>query len=488
MFFIILLSDSIKITRKNIFYSISLKGELDLIGMLDFDASKPLYEQLYENIAQEIQTGSLKQGQKMSGKRTLAERLGISVNAVDTAYQMLVAEGYLESRPRSGFYVMEVEKLAEISPIFSHEESLCKTQWKFDFSTAAIDKSLFPFRTWGRIQKELLYSKPQLLSMGDGQGDLELRETLAQHLQRYRGVKCSPNQIVIGAGIEYLLGLLMPLLGGTIALEDPGYPKAKRVIENANRKWIAVPVDKNGLSVAELSQTDAQAVYVTPSHQFPTAVTMPVGRRAALLAWAAADPARFIIEDDYDSEFRFGVRPLPSLQGMAQNGKVIYISTFSKSLAPSIRIACMVLPHTLIKPWKQRYGEYASTVSRFEQQTLCEFIQQGHLSRHLSRLRNSYRKRMEQFKNALQQCLGKSIKIYGEHTGLHFLIEFETASEQQLLQAACKHGLKVSGLKQYCSAESKQKTAVVLVGYGCLAEEQIMPAAQALQQAWKEYL
>ena len=459
-----------------------------MIGMLDFNTSKPLYEQLYENIAQAIQAGTFKQGQKMLGKRTLAEQLGISVNTVDTAYQMLVAEGYLESRPRSGFYVMEVEQLTEVSSAIPQEESVCKTQWNFDFSTGAIDQSLFPFRTWGRIQKELLYSKPQLLSMGDGQGDLELREALAQHLQRYRGVTCSANQIVIGAGIEYLLGLLMPLLGETIALEDPGYPKAKQVIENANSKWIAVPVDKNGLSVEELSKTNAQAVYVTPSHQFPTAVTMPVGRRSALLAWAAADPARFIIEDDYDSEFRFDIRPLPSLQGMSKSGKVIYISTFSKSLAPSIRIACMVLPHTLIKPWKQRYGGYASTVSRFEQQTLCEFIQQGFLSRHLSRLRNCYRKRMERFKTAVQQCLGNSVKIYGQHTGLHFLIEFETASEQQLLQAAYQHGLKVSGLKQYCSTESKGKTAVVLVGYGCLAEEQIMPAAKALQQAWNEYL
>ncbi len=457
---------------------------LEFTGILQSESEVPLYEQLYCSLSAAIQNGELKQNAKMPGKRTLAEQLGISVNTVDTAYQLLVAEGYLESRPRSGFYVMQVEQPIQTVPQSAVAAPEPSVQWKFDLGTGGIDPSLFPFRVWGRIQKELLYSRPQLLLQGKGQGDVELRSVLADHLCQYRGVTCRPDQIVIGAGIEYLLGLLLPILGSRLAIEDPGYPKVNRLVKNAGMTALPVPVDEKGISVQLLAKTDANAVYVTPSHQFPTGVTMPVGRRSALLSWAHEKEERFIIEDDYDSEFRFDLRPLPSLQGMDRGEKVVYIGTFSKSLAPSIRIACMVLPKPLIQPWKERYGSYASTVSRFEQQTLCEFIRQKHFSRHLSRMRNRYRKRMQQFKAALQNCFGKKVSISGEHTGLHLLLRFENVNEQQLVDAAINNGLRVSGLSQY-SCVAHTKGACILVGYGCLAENQIMPAANALQQAWK---
>lgn len=460
---------------------------LEFTGILKPESEVPLYEQLYRSLSAAIQSGELKQNTKMPGKRTFAGQLGVSVNTVDTAYQLLVAEGYLESRPRSGFYVQQVQQPIQTVTPPTVQPPEPTVHWKFDMGTGGIDPSLFPFRAWGRIQRELLYARPQLLLQGKGQGDIELRSVLAAHLRQYRGVTCQPDQIVIGAGIEYLLGLLLPILGNGLAIEDPGYPKVKRLVKNAGMQAIPVPVDEKGISVQTLAQTQAQAVYVTPSHQFPTGVTMPAGRRSALLGWAHEQAGRFIIEDDYDSEFRFDLRPLPSLQGMDKGEKVVYIGTFSKSLAPSIRIACMVLPKPLIQPWKERYSSYASTVSRFEQQTLCEFIRQKHFSRHLSRMRNHYRKRMQQFKAALQNCFGKKIKISGEHTGLHLLLWFEQADEQQLVDAALKNGLRVSGLSQYCS-KPQSGNACILVGYGCLAENEIMPAANALQQAWKEFL
>ena len=253
-----------------------------------------------------------------------------------------------------------------------------------DLSTRGVDPALFPFRTWARLQKELLYSSPELLAHGDAQGDWELRQALADYLEEYRGVQCSPQQIVVGAGLEYLLGLLAPLLPGKAAVETPGYPRAKQVLENNGVECCCLPVDEDGLSIEELSRSGASVCYVTPSHQFPTGVTMPAGRRAELLHWAAKRPGeRYIIEDDYDSEFRFDTRPLPSLQGMAgADGPVVYLSTCSRSLAPSIRIAYMVLPEHLLPAWWKTYRLYASTVGRFEQQTLARFITEGYFTRH----------------------------------------------------------------------------------------------------------
>ena len=217
---------------------------------------------------------------------------------------------------------------------------------QFDLSTRGVDPGLFPFRTWARLQKELLYSAPELLTPGDARGDAALRQALAGYLAEYRGVQCDPEQLVVGAGLEYLLGLLAPLLPGPAAVETPGYPRARQVLENNGVPCRCLPVDADGLSLTALSASDAAVCYVTPSHQFPTGVTMPAGRRAELLHWAARAPGRrYIIEDDYDSEFRFDTRPLPSLQGMAgADGPVVYLSTCSRSLAPGIRIAYMVTP------------------------------------------------------------------------------------------------------------------------------------------------
>ena len=326
-----------------------------LTTALDPASDTPLYEQLYESLAEAMRAGELAAGTRMPGKRRLAAELSVSVNTVDGAYQILAAEGYLEARERSGFYVQEYLALptrpetANAAPAPREAEprpEIVEPSIKYDLSTRGVDPELFPFRTWARLQKELLYSSPQLLTHGDAQGDRELRQALADYLEEYRGVRCSPEQIVVGAGLEYLLGLLAPLLPGPAAVENPGYPRAKQVLENNGVPCCCLPVDEDGLSVAALSASGAAVCYITPSHQFPTGVTMPAGRRAELLHWAARRPGeRYIIEDDYDSEFRFDTRPLPSLQGMAgADGPVVYLSTCSRSLAPSIRIAYMVLP------------------------------------------------------------------------------------------------------------------------------------------------
>ena len=358
-----------------------------LTTALEPGSGVPLYEQLYRSLAGEMRTGALPAGTRMPGKRRLAAELSVSVNTVDTAYQMLAAEGYLAARERSGFYVQEYLALPQVGPDARGpspapavpEPAAPEPPVRYDLSTRGVDPGLFPFRTWARLQKELLYSSPELLTNGDAQGDLALRQALADYLAEYRGVQCGAHQVVVGAGLEYLLGLLAPLLHGTAAVETPGYPRALQVLENTGMRCCCLPVDEGGLSLDALDRSGAAVCYVTPSHQFPTGVTMPAGRRAELLHWAARRPGqRYIIEDDYDSEFRFDTRPLPSLQGMAgADGPVVYLSTCSRSLAPGIRIAYMVLPEHLLPAWHAKYRLYSGTVSRFEQQTLARFITGG---------------------------------------------------------------------------------------------------------------
>jgi len=258
-----------------------------------------------------------------------------------------------------------------------------------DPATGSVDTALFPARSWGRIQKELLYQRPELLQRGEMQGDAPLRTQIAEYLSVYRGVECTPEQIVVGAGIEYLLGCLAHLFSdGMAAIENPGYFRTRTVLQNSGIPCTLVDIDREGLPADALEKSGANLCYLTPSHHFPTGVTMPATRRAQLLAWAAARPGRYILEDDYDSEFRFDTRPLPSLQGMAgPDGPVVYLTTFSKSLAPGIRIACMVLPQSLLARYRRDFATYANTVSRFEQQTLCEFMAGGYFTRHLARMR-----------------------------------------------------------------------------------------------------
>ena len=445
-----------------------------------------LYEQLYRSIRDQIQSGHLQPGERLPGKRSLASSLSVSVNTVDTAYQMLCAEGYLESRPRSGFFVQRYD--GPIPPPTCQaplQPDSPAPRWRYDLSTGGVDLNQFPFRTWGRIQKELLYSQPQLLNRGHGQGDWELRVAIAQYLQANRGVDCLPKQIVVGAGIEYLLGLLAPMLPGVAGLEDPGYQRSWKIFSNHSTPCVPLKVDWQGLCPDSLKESPANIVYVTPSHQFPTGGVLPAGRRAALLQWASDAPGRCLIEDDYDSEFRFHLRPLPSLQGMAgRSGPVVYLTTFSRSLAPGIRIACMVLPTWLLDGFQQRYGHYACTVGRFEQQTLRLFLERGHFTRHLARSRSRYKQKVQTLTSQLKQALPCPLSFYGQHTGLHLVMQLSHGpQESQLVEKARAAGVALTGLSTYAVHSTVPERSLVL-GYGALEESQIPALCQTLSQCW----
>ena len=467
---------------------------LEMNLYLDPANRRPLYQQLYDSLTRQIRSGQLRAGDRLPGKRSLAAQLAVAVNTVDTAYQMLVAEGYLEARPKSGFYVLEYtdmlpqregEAPAFVPPVPAPPPV------RFDLSTGSVDTALFPFSTWGRIQKELLYARPELLSHGHRQGEAELREELAVYLRAYRGVVCSPEQIVVGAGVEYLLGLLAQLLregGGAAAIENPGYDRPRTILVNNGVPCRCVDIDSSGLPVPGLEESGANICYVTPSHHFPTGVTMPAGRRAQLLRWAAAAPGRYILEDDYDAEFRFDMRPIPSLQGMAgPAGPVVYLCTFSKSLAPSIRIACMVLPEDLLGRYRAAFGSYSNTVSRFEQHTLCRFLREGYFTRHLARLRSAYKSRMTALALALEERL-PGVRLQGRHTGLHLLLTLpDGPGEAEMERSALAAGVGLRGLSRYYMERPERCLAnTVVLGYASLRDQETAALAEALGRAWGE--
>ena len=320
------------------------------------------------------------------------------------------------------------------------------------------------------------------------QGDEDLRGEIARYLAEYRGVVCTPEQVVVGAGIEYLLGCVAHLFAGSVAaVENPGYTRSRTILENNGIPCRLVDIDRHGLPAEGLEACGANLCYVTPSHHFPTGVTMPAWRRAQLLAWAAARPGRYILEDDYDSEFRFSTRPLPSLQGMAgADGPVVYLTTFSKSLAPGIRIACMVLPPHLLARYRRDFAVYSNTVSRFEQETLCRFMAQGHFTRHIARMRLAYKRRMETFAAALRQALGPEMVLDGTQSGLHFLLTLPGAGgEQAMVAAARAEGVQLRGLSEYYMARPETcRPDTVVAGYAALRAEDIPAVAAALGRAW----
>lgn len=457
----------------------------DTFPLPSFEAGSPLYEQLYRHIAAAIQSGALSPGSKLPSKRRLCALAGVSMSTVETAYSLLAAEGYVRAKPRSGYICADLlppvpppADLPEPSPPPAEP-----SRWLFDCSTSAVDMSAFPFSSWARITKEAVYENPGLLQRGHPQGDLPLRSALTDLLSQYRGVRCSPEQVVVGAGADYLLSLLLQLLTEQrlIALEDPGYPAAYAAAVHHGRTVLPIPVDDEGMDPEALSSSGAGLAYVTPSHQFPLGVTMPAGRRSRLLHWAASANDRWLIEDDYDSEFRYSSRPIPALQGLDQRGRVVYMGTFSRSIAPAIRVAYMILPPELLKRFQDAFSHTACTVSRFEQESLRRFLAQGLYGRHLRRMGTLYRRKCALFTQALSAIPGASIT--GQEAGLHFLLTLPRFSESELVNRAAEYGVKVHPLSRYCHSIPSLPSTVVL-GFAGLTEEELVQAAGLLAEAW----
>lgn len=463
---------------------------IELTPILYKKSNKPLYVQLSDYIKTEIIAGRIPSKEKLPSKRKLSNYLGVSVNTVQTAYDQLCAEGYVESKQRQGLFVSILEDDL-FSNSFTREMNIQRDKdapnVKIDFHSGKVDLKYFPYNTWKKLTiQSLNEAEGELFYTGDPQGEPELRMAIAKYLFESRGVKCSPDQIVIGAGSQVLMIFLCLLIGKqhTFALEDPGFHRIRAVLKDQGINIASIPLNKDGLDVNLLKSSKASIAYVTPSHQFPDGMVMPITRRMELLKWAEKKD-HFIIEDDYDGEYRYKGKPIPSLQGLDNNSRVVYLGTFSKSLIPSIRISYLVLPTPLLRKYQEHFTIYKQTVSRLHQQTLFHFMNEGHWQTHLNKMRTLYRRKQSTLMQAIHTYMGSHVKVIGEKSGLHLILELDNSlSEEELLSAALKAGVKVYPYSIYYDGHQQTKNSKILLGYGGLSETEIEEGIRLLKEAW----
>lgn len=448
---------------------------------LSKSSKEPLYEQIYEYIKNDIQKGRLLAKDKLPSTRKLAGYLGISRSTVDMAYEQLISEGYIEAVPYKGYFVNMIDELYKTMDFVEkyEENSYTKDErFKYNFEINGIDFNNFPFNTWRKITKNtLIDDKKGLFFLGSPLGDLSLRTTIAGYLHQARGVNCSPEQIVIGAGNDYLLMLLSSIdniSNKSIAMENYTYKQAYKIFKNQGYNVKAVSIDKDGMEIENLYGSGADIAYVMPSHQFPLGIAMPINRRFELLKWAAQAENRYIIEDDYDSEFRYRGKPIPALQGYDKNSKVIYLGTFSKSVAPAIRISYMVLPRKLMNQLRDNILLYSSTVSRIDQTIINVFIKEGYFERYLNKMRAIYKNKHDLLVTELRK-FSKYFDIAGENSGLHVLLNFKSAkyTEEEIIKIFEKYSIKIYGLNEFAITQQHNKKPTILLGYATMSEDNI---------------
>ena len=443
--------------------------------MLTYELKKapgvPLYEALYRCIRGDILSGKLAPGEKLPSKRALAQNLEISKITVEGAYDQLLAEGYIRSQEKVGYFV---EALPGIRPGQKPEPLVRSTEPPMAVDLTGSYPERFPFSVWSRLQREVLldYGEKLLLPLPN-QGIPDLRAAIASHLADFRGMSVDPENILIGAGTDFLYNLLMQLLGRDkiYAVEDPGYGKIRKIYAAGGVRCVSAGMDRQGVIPEQLA--DAQVLHISPSHHFPTGLVTPVGRRQALLRWAEQADG-YIIEDDYDSEFRFDAHPMPAMFAMDRSGRVIYMNTFSKTLAPSIRISYMILPQPLMERFRAELNFYSCTVSSFEQYTLCRFLESGHFEKHINRMRKFYRQRRNRIMEALRQCpISDRLTIHEEDAGLHFLLKVDTdQSDEALIDACTQLGIRIQALSHFYHGQVPPSDRhCLVVNYAALKEE-----------------
>lgn len=509
-----------------------------------------LYEQLYIYLRNEIRSGHLHPGERLPSTRQLAAALKIARTTVELAYEQLEEEGYLVIRRGSGAYVCEITNIPDLrgenssewlllsdgQPAADSAADSAADKSCIDFSPRSIDMSAFPYATWRRILRGILTGdRSELFHRGDPRGDEELRSTIARYLHLSRGCHCHAGQILIGAGNDYLLMVLAMVLGGQetmaeqtvrqtesvrrIAMDEFTYLRAAEVMRGMGYTVVPVPGDHQGMDVHALEESGAELIYVMPTRQFPTGQMMPYPRRAALLSWAAGGENRYIIEDDYDSEFKYRGRPVPSLQSADENGHVIYMGTFSKAIAPAIRISYLILPERLLPVFRKRAGFLSCTVPRLDQAVLNEFIRDGYFERYLNRMRNRYKAKHDRLLELLEPLEDRFV-IAGQGAGLHLILQAgsgedqpaqapteraptgkaplgkistgKAPTEQELVERARQRGVRVYAMAEQRLPEAREREreakpcgkATVLLGFASLTDEEMRTGIEALKEAW----
>lgn len=444
---------------------------------LEHGGARPLYEQLYEAIKADILSGAIRGGEKLPSKRLLAEHLNISKVTVETAYQQLLAEGYLTVREKVGYFAEEITPVlpapeapaAALAPVPAPEPSARQ----------------FPASIWARLMRRVLLDHGEvLLQPLPGPGLPELRSAIARELRRSRGMTVSPAQILIGSGAEYFYNILIQLLGRArrYGLESPGHQKIAAICRANEVPVTSIALDGSGVCLDALRTSGADVLHLSPSHQFPTGIVTPVRRRQELLSWVAERDDRWLIEDDYDAEFRFSGRPIPTLQSLDRIGRVLYMNTFSRTIAPSLRISYLVLPPRLMEDYERRLGFYSCTVPALEQLTLALFLSEGYFEKHLNRMRKHYGTLRGRLLEGIRASRA-GVEIFEEDAGLHFMLRTGPLPDPEAFCAALSiGGLRVSHLpRYYIGGPDPLAARSFVVDYGNLEEQEIPAVLHRLE-------
>lgn len=482
----------------------------DLTLSVDPSCGLALYRQIYEELRAAILSGRIRPGEVVPSTRELAVSLSVSRTTAKLAYDLLLSEGYIEGHVGSGTRVCDLlpeewtgVKQKARAPKSAHPpfrptlsaagRALVELKSEpdhsglpFRFHYCRPDVERFPHTQWRRLQLEGLGGRNAELFnyQQDGMGYRPLRVALAKYLGRSRAVRCDADQIVIVNGTQQALVLLANVLldpGDLVALENPGYSGALDLARQYRARVCPIPSDHEGIRIEKLPAKGARFVYVTPSHQFPTGVVLPLARRLELLRWAAAT-GTLIVEDDYDSEFRFGARPVPALQGLDEAGCVAYIGTFSKTMFPSLRIGYVVLPRPLVQAVERAKWTLDRHTSLLDQHALAAFLTTGLHERHLRRMRKMYAGRRTELLNAIQAEFGSRVEVLGDPAGLHLMIRMKTPlTDAEVVARATSHGVGIISASIYYAGKSPGGEFVL--GYGQVPEKDIRTGIARLARA-----
>ncbi|VBB05695.1 transcription regulator hth gntr [Lucifera butyrica] len=469
--------------------------------LLDKNSKTPLYTQIYSQLKDKIVSGEMEEGTMLPSTRILAKTMLVGRNTVESAYQQLCSEGYVKNKIGSGYKVQSIgtgtDNRSHINrhdfkePTSSeqiHEQGISKLP-KYNFQYGRLDIANFPLRIWRRLLNQVLLSDETacLTAYNDRNGDWDLRIQILKYLNESRGVVCKPEQIIIGSGAMSCLGLICQLLMPHInlaAVEDPCYDSVREIFSNHGYHVAPISLQEDGVNLDQLELSQAKVLYTTPSHQFPTGIVMPINKRLNLIEWAEKNNA-YIIEDDYDSELRYNCRPIPSIHSLDKKGRVIYLNSFSKTFAPSLRMGFLVLPEVLLENYQSNFSKYNCSVSWLEQRAMYKFIQQGHWNRHLNKICLSSKKKHDTLISSINELMKDRVIIYGKNAGLHILLKVNNGmTEKELIESAKKVNVKVYSVSEYWLNLQSYSNNMVLIGFSSLSEEEIISGIRLLSSVW----
>ncbi|MDO5027966.1 MAG: PLP-dependent aminotransferase family protein [Bacillota bacterium] len=440
------------------------------------DSQAALYIQIYQYFKEKIVSGHFNSGDRLPSKRNLADQLGLSLNTISKAYYLLEEEGFILAKERSGYFV---EQLNNFYPqAFKDEKTKIEEKKEadpkviYDFSPSSIDREKFPYYTFSKLYKEVIDQEGRkIIGQSEPQGKLVFRNALSQYLNISRSLNVKAENIVISSGMEYLYEMLFYIFSkdSIFAVENPGYDILPDMISSRGFSYEPIELEDDGISLDQLIKSKANILTITPSHQFPTGSIMPISKRLDLLKWASLKEENYLIEDDYDTEFRYVGRPIDPIKKFDLNDKVIYMGSFSKSIAPSMRISYMILPDKLMEELRVNFPFFICSVPVVNQLVMTKFLKDGYFQRHLNRMRRHYKKKREDLIEKLEKY-DQVLDISGADSGIHIVVEVKTNKTDNEIVASCKKkGLEIYPMSAYYSSKSiKKSSGKFLFGFGNL--------------------